>query len=388
MRFLFVSDFVEEPDSGAAGSLLAIGEALRQGGNSVDYIWRGDQSNRIKHPRLDQMLELPKRQYEQVARQLNQADYDVVIVSQPYAYQVYERLISRHPNTLFLNRTHGWEERGYEAEQRFNWRRDSGPAGTLLRTMSRIFTRRACRRTARSAAGIISPSSPCARFIVDRYDLPATRVAVIPYGLDAGFREMPLRQPIDRAEMRMLFAGQYLPRKGTRLLESLLPRIARDYPNALMTFVVPSESMELVNSIYRGAFETRLRVLEWVPRGQLRDIYLEHDLFLFPSLFEGFGKVCLEAMALGLCVIGYDEGGLSDLTTSGREALFCAPGSEAAYAEFIDAVLRNPAWARDIGIRAQRLARNRTWARTAEETENFCARLITFRRTGGEHAVV
>jgi glycosyltransferase involved in cell wall biosynthesis len=150
---------------------------------------------------------------------------------------------------------------------------------------------------------------------------------VIPYGVDAALlRKEKKSKP--KTFSRMLFVGQYLPRKGSSILEEELPVIARNHPTAEITFVVPHESVAAVASRFGPAFGDRLVIRSWTSRERLMPIYNEHDILLFPSLFEGFGKVFLEGMAAGLCVVGFRE-----------------------------------------------VARRFTWDRHAKETENFCWQL-------------
>ena len=98
--------------------------ALGRRGHHVDYVLRDGRPYRLPHPTLSRFWELPQRQFRQVARQLASATYDGVIISQPYAYLIYERLAPRYPRTLFLNRTHGWEGRFDAAANRFQWSGD------------------------------------------------------------------------------------------------------------------------------------------------------------------------------------------------------------------------------------------------------------------------
>src|SRR4051794_34281869 len=135
MRFLCASAFVADPNSGAPGTIISIGNALAARGHVVDYLWRPAEPFRVPHPSLAPVLELPTRQYRQVDAHLQKHHYDVVVVSQPYAHPVYEKLPLKYPSTLFVNRTHGWEERFNDARVRFGW---DMPAAGLRRAGIRL----------------------------------------------------------------------------------------------------------------------------------------------------------------------------------------------------------------------------------------------------------
>ena len=376
MRFLCVSDFVAEKNSGAAGSILAIGDALSRRGHGVDFLWKNTQPYVLPHPSLSRLFELPRHQYRQVAGQLEKATYDVVVISQPYAYLAYEKLRSRYPKTLFLNRTHGWEDRYTLSRRRFQW--DDDDAATAPRRFaagaSRKMLHRACLRTLRTCDGIVVASSLCARFIEGSGEIPPGRLAVIPHGLDEDFLQRT-RPPRTGRGARLLFVGNYLPRKGSAVLESILPSLAASYPDLTMTFVVNREAIDRIASRFGPAFGDRLTAVTWQDRANLPPIYSDHDITLFPSLFEGFGKVFLEAMACGACVVGFDQGALSDVAVSGRDALFCETGDRAAFRALIEQCLQNPDLAHAIGRRAWDTAQGYTWGRTAEQTEAFCEQL-------------
>lgn len=374
MRFLCASNFVRDPDSGSAGSIVSIGEALAARGHDVDYLWRPAGRARIPHDTLSNVFELPRRQYRQVADELQRTKYDVVVISQPYAYLVYEDLAPRHPQTLFLNRTHGWEDRFNAARARLQW---SGPQpfGRRLATRaSRALVDRACRRTIRACHGLIAPSRRDVAYVQSRYGVPADKLAAIPYGVDPEFLEPPPARASSGA-VRMLYVGHYIPVKGSGVLESVLPPLGRAHQHAQITFVVPDDAGGRIRDRFGPAFGDRLTVLPWRSRAELPAVYAGHDLQLFPSLFEGFGKAFLEGMVSGLCVVGFDEGGLSEIAVSGEQAFYCQTGDAGAFTSLLDRCLRDPELTHGVGRQAREAARPYTWARTAERTERLCVAL-------------
>ena len=101
---------------------------------------------------------------------------------------------------------------------------------------------------------------------------------------------------------------------------------------------------------------------------------------ILPALHEegnlgSSAKTLLEAMACGLCVVGFEEGGLPDLARSGTEAWYCNTGDTKAFKDLLDRSLSDPARSWEIGQKAQACARVFTWDRTAQETEAFCLKL-------------
>ena len=378
MKLLFVENFPPDPNTGAAGSTLAIIAELRKSGHEVEYLSKSVEPYIFPHPQLQQLIELPKRQQRQVEEQLQRKSYDVVIASQPYAYRIYENLAPRYPHTAFLNRTHGWEERLINAEQQYQWRERSGLPGRVLTAMSRAVTRRFCRRSARGSHGVIAACRLCADFVVNTYGIPPERVVSIPHGLSVPYLITPPTRKVGEPA-KLFFTGQYLARKGSHYLREILPRIARDYPGVTVTFVVPQESVDLVRRDYSEAFGARLNASPWMKRDALIALYGSHDIFLFPSLFEGFGMTFLEAMSMGMCVVAFKEGGVADILTSERELLSVETGNVMGFEQELRWAIENPAAAAQMGCRALARARQFTWVRTAKHMERFCDRVSTAR---------
>ncbi|MGF1579480.1 MAG: glycosyltransferase family 4 protein [Gemmataceae bacterium] len=378
LRWLFVSDFLDDPNSGAAGSLRCIGEALEELGHSVDFAWHVGDRRRLPG-RFDTYFGLPRAQMRQVREHLQRGmtegrPFDIVTISQPYGYLAQERLASEFPTTLFTNRTHGWEARYNENQRQFGWELPQGWTNRLFRYLSQRFMARICRRAALSCHGFIAPASSCARFVQERYKVPEWRVATIPYGLGNEFHNLPERPSRTNDSLRLLYVGQYLERKGSQILEEHLPRLGSQFPNARLTFVVPPHLLDVLVNRYGDSWGDRLQVFPWMSRRELIRVYQEHDIFLFPSYFEGFGKTFFEAMACGMCVASFDDAGVGDIAQEG-EALVCPVGDVPNFVKLLTEALGGQHPVGVIGEKARRRALEFTWTKNAEQTVRFCQEL-------------
>jgi len=95
----------------------------------------------------------------------------------------------------------------------------------------------------------------------------------------------------------------------------------------------------------------------------------EADVFVFPSLFEGFALVILEAMAVGLPVITTPNTAGPDLIEDGKEGLIVPAGDANALREAMQSLLHNPERARSMGRAAHEKAKEFTWERYGERWE-------------------
>jgi glycosyltransferase involved in cell wall biosynthesis len=89
---------------------------------------------------------------------------------------------------------------------------------------------------------------------------------------------------------------------------------------------------------------------------------------VLPSLYEGFGIAFLEAMAVGLPVIGTPTGGMADLIESGVNGLLVPQHDPEALAEGIITLLTRPERRQMLGRAARATAETYTWERAAQAT--------------------
>jgi glycosyltransferase involved in cell wall biosynthesis len=149
--------------------------------------------------------------------------------------------------------------------------------------------------------------------------VPADRLLTVPLGVEIdAFRVPPdavgrrLQRICAGAPLRVLYAGALTLRKGLWDLATALERLD-DVP--LDVRVIGGETPEAQTALTRLA--GRARRLGHVPQADLPAHYWDADVFVFPTIEDGFGMVLTQAQAAGLPVIATDHCAAPDLVQDG-----------------------------------------------------------------------
>src|SRR5262249_11633945 len=160
--------------------------------------------------------------------------------------------------------------------------------------------------------GHIVSVSECADFLKDRLQVPADRIAVIPQAPPDPFLKEPALPMTPERLRKVLYVGQFAFIKAPMILAKVIGQLVQRDPDLQFTWVCAKKHQDDVRELVEPAALERINFLDWMPQEALRQVYDQHGLFLMPSFFEGFGKVFLEAMSRGLCVIAANNGGARD----------------------------------------------------------------------------
>jgi glycosyltransferase involved in cell wall biosynthesis len=176
--------------------------------------------------------------------------------------------------------------------------------------------------------------------------LGAREVRVIPSGVD-----VPAEVGEPEEPPHVLYAGRLSAEKGV----AELAEAARDLP-----LVVAGD----------GPLRGRLpRALGWVQHDELLRLYERAAVVACPSLREGFGVACAEAMAHGRPVVASAVGGLRDLVVDGETGLLVPPGDVAALRAALERLLGDDGLRRRLGAAARaRAAEHFSWDRAVSLT--------------------
>jgi glycosyltransferase involved in cell wall biosynthesis len=168
-----------------------------------------------------------------------------------------------------------------------------------------------------------------------------------------------------RGPLRLLFVGTINQRKGIKyLLDAMQMLDPADVELTVCGRVVDDLPL------FRHC-PANIRVRPSVSAGELLDAYQSADLFVFPSLAEGFAHVLLESLACGLPILSTERTAAPDLIRHGEQGFLVRAGSATAIAQQIDEVLRNRPGLPQMRLAARRTAESFSWARFRRQTAQF-----------------
>jgi UDP-glucose:(heptosyl)LPS alpha-1,3-glucosyltransferase len=204
---------------------------------------------------------------------------------------------------------------------------------------------------------VITNSELSKRLIPESHPFPPERIHVIYNGVDLE-RFAPAERDAAGGPVRLLFVGQDFKRKGLRpLIESLATVKSRGHDFQLR--VVGRDNPKIYQKLAASLGLAGQIRFEGASRS-IQQAYQQADLFVFPSLYDPFANVCLEALACGLPVLTTTTNGSSEVITEGADG-FVVDGAEttlaAGLSEAISGFCRM-----DAGSREAMRARARTKA--------------------------
>ena len=235
-------------------------------------------------------------------------------------------------------------------------------------------------RSCRNARRVIAISQSTADDLTAQYGIEPSRIDVTPLGYDSNrFRPLPddtveqFRSANDLPARFWLFLGTIEPRKN---LPMLLEAYA-DLPTAdRLPLVIAGgrgwgqEAVEQSISAFR--LQGDVSLVGFVPYDDIALWYNSAEVFLYPSVYEGFGLPVLEAMACGTPVVTTDVSSLPEIAADSSVCL--APDDPSAWRDTLLRLAHDATWRDSLSQSAIKRAGLFTWHRTA------CATLDSYRR--------
>lgn len=194
--------------------------------------------------------------------------------------------------------------------------------------------------------GVLANSRASKQEAVDRGVSP-DRTSVLHPGLDfSEFKAVPnvdrVRQEYDLdGRLTLLSVGRLAKRKGlVEFVRYSFSTIVDEHPNAVFVIVGGNPSLSLTHKediksrieaeASELGLEEHVRLLGWIDRQDLIDLYHACDVFVLPAIqvpgdMEGFGIVLIEASAAGKPVVSTKLGGITDAVVDGKSGILVEP---------------------------------------------------------------
>ena len=179
-------------------------------------------------------------------------------------------------------------------------------------------------------------------------------IEVIPYGFPP-INKHRVYIPFEGRKIKVLFVGGLSQRKGiSYLFESV-----KGLESKIGLTVVGSGNVESC-PILKQELE-KVKYIPSLPHEEVLKLMSEHDLLIFPSLFEGFGLVITEAMSQGTPVITTERTCGPDIITDGKDGWIVKAGSSQPIKELLEQFIDNPSILHKVGRNALQTASLRPW---------------------------
>ncbi|MEP7162687.1 MAG: glycosyltransferase family 1 protein [Candidatus Moraniibacteriota bacterium] len=235
----------------------------------------------------------------------------------------------------------------------------------------------------RGATEIVTPSLATKNDLEGKLGLSGERVHIVPLGIGDAFRAQPtkntLREVLEKYRLKpgYLYHGGGLEiRKNTRrLLEAYreLLREGRALPPLVISGHIHSKTNPLATPVAEILEELHLqknvRLIGFVTEEDLPSLYAGASLFLFPSLFEGFGLPVVEAMAMGIPTLTSNTSSLPEV--GGDAVLLCDPESVSSLEVGLGRLLDDKVLREKLREAGKIRASNFTWERFTERVSSL-----------------
>lgn len=230
-------------------------------------------------------------------------------------------------------------------------------------------------RSIRAAAHVLTVSEFSRQQIVRRYGVPLDRISVTHEAASDGFRPLPDRSsqavlaPLRLPERFVLAVGNVQPRKNLHTLLDAYATLVRarqiDAPLVLVG-QLHYRGAAILDRIDRLGLGGHVIWTGYVAEDVLVALYNRAELFVFPSLYEGFGLPVLEAMACGTPVVSSHAASLPEV--SGDAAVLVDPHSVTELAAAIARVAADADLRQRLRERGFRRASQFSWRTLAAQT--------------------
>lgn len=236
-----------------------------------------------------------------------------------WAPSLLRKLLKRHRDLKIAIAFHGLEPLYYSRLRRHH------PPSLRYRFLHGAVMHRLLRSACRNADRVLCLNSEEEQYLVLNEWAPRARIATLPHPAP---EEFFIRRAYSARALNLLFVGQWLPMKGIQYLVEAFTRLSRSHRELRLGCIGTLTPAAAVLDAFPADVRPHVTVRERVTRREVVQFHRHADLFVFPTLSEGFSLALAEAMASGLPIVTTPVGAAPDYLRHQVSTLF-VPTAEA-----------------------------------------------------------
>ena len=208
------------------------------------------------------------------------------------------------------------------------------------------------------------------------FGLPFDKISVIPNGInlnnftgidrDYDFRR---RFAMDNEKI-ILYVGRLVYEKGVQHLISAMPKILENYHDSKLVIAGKGGMIdELKSQVESMGLSNKVYFTGYLNQKEVQKMYKCADVAVFPSTYEPFGIVALEAMLAGIPTVVSDIGGLNEIVEHGVNGMKSYTGNPNSIADSVLSLLFDPQLAMNVTKNAKNKVKDEfNWQKIAQDT--------------------
>jgi glycogen(starch) synthase len=206
---------------------------------------------------------------------------------------------------------------------------------------------------------IHTPSVSLGDIVSEKWNINRDRILNVPYPFIPD--EKFLAIPASSAGKVFTYIGRLEVRKGLIVLAKAVAIIFKAMPEVRFKIVgrsleshIPGMSMKAYLATELAAYLDKIEFVQVTPE-QIPSVLAQTDVCVFPSIWENFPNVCLEAMSAARAIVGSRQGGMKDMLTEPETGILIDPLNAEEIAGAVLTLLKD----KDLGVRLGEMARNK-----------------------------
>ncbi|MHB0856323.1 MAG: glycosyltransferase family 4 protein [Anaerolineae bacterium] len=234
----------------------------------------------------------------------------------------------------------------------------------------------------------------CSRYMTEEvlayFGTPEDKMDVIPNGIDTHRFDAPLQEDLvafragyaEPDEKLVLYVGRIVHEKGVEVLVRAAPRVLAEEPRTRFVIAGKGPDFQHIQDLVEETGLSERVLLPGFVSDEDRDrLLVAADCAVFPSLYEPFGIVALEAMAAHTPLVVSEVGGFREFVQHGETGVTVYPNNPDSCAWGILHTLQYPEWAQmRVENAHDMVCRIYNWDTIAAQTRDVYARVIAERQ--------